>query len=104
VDVGLALLERGYAISRYDSRDGYGAHPRERAYVATDEAVAVRGCRAPEPILGSPPDSIAAAPDAAVVPYANCAAARGAGAAPVHRGEPGYSSALDRDHDGTGCE
>ncbi|MGJ3558180.1 excalibur calcium-binding domain-containing protein [Streptomyces sp. INA 01156] len=33
--------------------------------------------------------------------YANCAAARAAGAAPVHRGEPGYSRRLDRD--GTGC-
>ena len=104
VDVGLALLEQGYAISRYDSRDGYGAHPRERAYVAADEAVAATGCPAPEPILGSPPDLVTEAPDVALGPYANCAAARSAGAAPVHRGEPGYSSALDRDHDGTGCE
>ena len=37
-------------------------------------------------------------------PFANCDAARSAGAAPVHRGEPGYSSQLDRDGDGTGCE
>ncbi|MFD5508177.1 excalibur calcium-binding domain-containing protein [Streptomyces sp. NPDC127051] len=36
--------------------------------------------------------------------YENCAAARAAGAAPVHRGEPGYSSHLDRDDDGVGCE
>jgi hypothetical protein len=36
--------------------------------------------------------------------YANCAAARAAGAAPVHRGDPGYSSKLDRDGDGIGCE
>jgi hypothetical protein len=26
------------------------------------------------------------------------------GAAPVHRGDPGYSSKLDRDGDGIGCE
>jgi hypothetical protein len=38
------------------------------------------------------------------LPFASCAAARAAGAAPVHRGEPGYSSRLDRDGDGTGCE
>jgi hypothetical protein len=36
--------------------------------------------------------------------YLNRAAARAAGAAPVYRGEPGYSRRLDRDGDGVGCE
>lgn len=36
--------------------------------------------------------------------YANCTAARAAGAAPVRRGEPGYGAHLDRDSDGVGCE
>jgi hypothetical protein len=36
--------------------------------------------------------------------YANCAAARAAGAAPLHRGEPGYRAGLDRDGDGIACE
>ncbi|MFF3947244.1 DUF1524 domain-containing protein [Streptomyces sp. NPDC001902] len=36
--------------------------------------------------------------------YANCAAARDAGAAPLHRGDPGYSRALDRDGDGVACD
>lgn len=36
--------------------------------------------------------------------YKNCAAARAAGAAPVHRGDPGYARHLDRDGDGVGCE
>ena len=36
--------------------------------------------------------------------FANCSAARAAGAAPVRRGEPGYGSRLDRDGDGVGCE
>jgi hypothetical protein len=36
--------------------------------------------------------------------YANCAAARQAGAAPLSRGESGYRAGLDRDHDGTACE
>ena len=44
VDVGLALIQEGYAIARYDSRDGYGAHPRERAYVEADEATPTTGC------------------------------------------------------------
>ena len=37
-------------------------------------------------------------------PFANCAAARAAGAAPVRAGDPGYSARLDRDGDGVGCE
>jgi len=36
--------------------------------------------------------------------YANCSAARAAGAAPVRRGDSGYGSHLDRDNDGIGCE
>ena len=36
--------------------------------------------------------------------YANCTAARAAGAAPVRVGDPGYASHLDRDGDGIGCE
>ncbi|HEY2192013.1 MAG TPA: excalibur calcium-binding domain-containing protein [Actinomycetospora sp.] len=36
--------------------------------------------------------------------YPNCAAARAAGVAPLHRGEPGYSGKLDRDGDGVACE
>lgn len=36
--------------------------------------------------------------------YANCAAARAAGAAPLSSGDPGYRSALDRDGDGIACE
>lgn len=36
--------------------------------------------------------------------YANCTAARNAGAAPVRRGDPGYARHLDRDGDGVGCE
>lgn len=37
-------------------------------------------------------------------PFKNCAAARAAGAAPVHRGDPGYGPHLDGDGDGIGCE
>ncbi|MCE7009381.1 excalibur calcium-binding domain-containing protein [Kibdelosporangium philippinense] len=44
----------------------------------------------------------AAPPKAAY--YANCSAARAAGAAPVYRGQPGYGRHLDRDGDGVGCE
>ncbi|WP_236023816.1 DUF4236 domain-containing protein [Bifidobacterium miconis] len=38
------------------------------------------------------------------VHYANCSAVRAAGKAPLYKGEPGYSSKLDRDGDGVACE
>lgn len=46
-------------------------------------------------LTGDPNDSIY---------FANCSAARAAGAAPVRRGDPGYARHLDRDGDGVGCE
>lgn len=36
--------------------------------------------------------------------YPNCAAARAAGAAPIHFGDPGYRASLDADGDGVACE
>jgi endonuclease YncB( thermonuclease family) len=35
-DAGLRLIKNGLAVARYDSRDGYGAHPRESFYVAAE--------------------------------------------------------------------
>jgi micrococcal nuclease len=37
-DTGYTLIVEGLAIARYDSRDGYGTHPREAAYVSADLA------------------------------------------------------------------
>ena len=63
------------------------------------------------PAGSAQPVRIAAAPPAVVsstasgsVYYANCAAARAAGVAPLHRGDPGYRSGLDGDSDGIACE
>jgi hypothetical protein len=36
--------------------------------------------------------------------YPNCDAARAAGVAPIHRGEPGYREGMDGDSDGIACE
>lgn len=38
------------------------------------------------------------------VTYANCTAVKAAGKAPIRRGQPGYSTDLDRDGDGIACE
>jgi hypothetical protein len=40
----------------------------------------------------------------AAVSFANCDAVRAAGRAPIRRGEPGYSTRLDRDRDGIACD
>lgn len=36
--------------------------------------------------------------------FASCKEAKAAGAAPLHRGDPGYRAKLDRDDDGVACE
>jgi micrococcal nuclease len=54
VDAGLALIEDGLAVARYDSRDGYGRHDREAAYVAAD-ATAASTCASPTPAAAGRP-------------------------------------------------
>ena len=56
----------------------------------------------PAPAL-APPPAPTAGPDGEVF-YPNCAAARAAGVAPIHIGEPGYRPELDGDRDGVACE
>lgn len=36
--------------------------------------------------------------------YADCDTARAAGAAPLHKGQPGYRPELDRNNNGVACE
>jgi hypothetical protein len=52
----------------------------------------------------TPPPATVQAPAPASAYYANCAAVRAAGAAPLYAGQPGYSSKLDGDKDGVACE
>ena len=120
-DVDLAMIESGHAIARYDSRDGYGRHTREDAYVAADavnpDVCAVPVTTPPPPPVAPPPAAVPApAPVVALPPpapvqqpatnvsYRNCDAVRAAGAAPIRPGDPGFQSKFDRDNDGIGCE
>ncbi|WP_105034636.1 GmrSD restriction endonuclease domain-containing protein [Cryobacterium aureum] len=82
--------------------------PDERA---TASAFAPAPAPAPAPVVVAPapvavvPDPVAPIEQApASAYYENCTAARAAGAAPVHSGDPGYGRHLDRDGDGVGCE
>jgi endonuclease YncB( thermonuclease family) len=93
LDAGRQQIATGLAIARYDSRDGYGVHPRQADYVRVDAASPNVTCAPASP------------PPAGGVYYANCDAVRAAGKAPLYRGQPGYETPrLDRDGDGVACE
>lgn len=74
--------------------------------VAPSQAPAPEEPAVPEPQAPGPqePAPQAPAPGGGAAYYKNCAAARAAGAAPLHRGDPGYSAKLDSDGDGVACE
>ena len=127
-DAGMGQIMGGFARARYDSRDGYGRHPRQDDYVAADAAApsicaassttqAAESTAAASKTAAAPaasatatreprePDTETEPPETGkTTPYANCTEVREAGAAPLHRGDPGYSTRLDRDRDGTACE
>ncbi len=76
-----------------------------------DPDTAVDTTPRPLPAPPLPPVTTAVVPIVPVAPaldenayYANCAAVRAAGAAPLLRGQPGYRRGLDRDGDGVACE
>jgi len=50
-DSGLRLIKDGLSIARYDSRDGYGFHPREPKYIKADQASKAYICAKPVPLL-----------------------------------------------------
>lgn len=81
VDVGLTQLQSGHAVARYDSREGYPAHPREAEYHATQLAtrsaegivlsVACQAVAAPEPAPAAPVAPVVEpAPEPAPAPLA----------------------------------
>lgn len=43
IDVGFAVLQSGNAVARYDSRDGYPVHPREKKYHDAQTAQLIGG-------------------------------------------------------------
>jgi endonuclease YncB( thermonuclease family) len=111
-DAGLNQIQVGYATARYDSRDGYGGHPREVAYVAADAATPNFSCPAPAPAPGPAP-APAPAPGGGCHPdYSPCLPAGrdldcpeiAANLKPIRviGGSDPYR--LDADGDGLGCE
>jgi hypothetical protein len=58
----------------------------------------------PPSAASSSASSASASSPAAAPSYASCSDVRAAGAAPIHRGDPGWSDSFDSDGDGVGCE
>ena len=67
---------------------------------ASEEPEPEPAAEEPEPVADEP----APPAPAPARPFTSCAQAREAGAAPLYRGDPGYSPRLDRDKDGVACE
>lgn len=79
--------------------------PAQQAPVATEAPVQQAPAPAAEaPAQQAPAQPVQQAPAQSSVYYKNCDAAIAAGAAPLHRGEPGYRPGLDKDGDGVACE
>ncbi len=109
VDANLEMLRSGHARTRYDSRDGYGAHAREAEYVAADAA-------SPDlwsvPAPPSAPVTTAAPPQPAPLAgggtdprFGTCKEAIANGFGPYRRGvDPEYDWYRDADSDGIVCE
>ncbi|PRX92337.1 excalibur calcium-binding domain-containing protein [Allonocardiopsis opalescens] len=72
--------------------------------VTETRTVTERAEAQPAPEAEPEPDPAPAEEPAAPAYFANCDAARAAGAAPVRAGDPGYGPHLDRDGDGVVCE
>ena len=91
--------------------DKAAADQAAAAQAAAEQAAAEQAARdeaarqvAQAPAPAPAPAAVAPAPAPAAAYYANCTAARAAGAAPIYAGQPGYGTHLDRDRDGIGCD
>ena len=102
-DAGLKQIERGLAIARYDSRDGYGYHSRENRYIAADKATPNFKCAKPKRTpQAAPAGNCAPGYSPCIPPYPpdlNCADVDG----PI-RVTGSDPHGLDGDGDGVACE
>ncbi len=107
VDAGLRQIQSGWAIARYDSRDGYGFHARENRYIAADRATPNKAC--PKPTPEPTPAPGPAGPGGCAAGYQPCIPAFPPdvncddvdGPIQVSGADP---HGLDADNDGVACE
>ncbi|MBB5956702.1 hypothetical protein FHS29_003288 [Saccharothrix tamanrassetensis] len=110
-DLAALALEQG--VARAGQTAGSGLTSAQAAAKAAGRGLWGAPCSGADTVAPPPPPPPAYTPppQETVAPepppsayYANCSAARAAGAAPLHIGQPGYRPALDRDGDGVACE
>ena len=102
MDAGLRLIKLGLAIARYDSRDGYGYHPREDRYIAWDRAARNHSCPRPVPLAQPATSGCASGYSPCIPSYPpdlDCADVNG----PI-RVTGSDPHGLDADGDGVACE
>jgi endonuclease YncB( thermonuclease family) len=118
VDTGLELIRQGLAIARYDSRDGYGWHPREATYVQADAAAPASHCAPVTPLPVPPPRAMVTSAAPAPQATGNCDPAYPTVCIPPpppdldcadildrrFAVQPPDPHRFDRDRDGIGCE
>lgn len=124
VDGRTVIVEGNWRVVSAELREGDSAAARSvvlRVEKPAETTTVSPTTVVPPPVTETPPAEVAPVPEPAPQPepapepepapqpapeayYANCSAARAAGAAPLTVGEPGYRSGLDRDGDGVACE
>jgi micrococcal nuclease len=92
--------DKGYDASKVKPNTAIASTPVPKQEVKPQPKQETKQQPKPEPKPQAEPKQ---QPSSSVY-YKNCSAAKAAGAAPVHKGEPGYGKHLDRDGDGIGCE
>ncbi|MEU2430459.1 excalibur calcium-binding domain-containing protein [Streptomyces sp. NPDC007861] len=100
---GTAEIDGGGRIA-YTPESGYDGEDEFTYRVSPDDPELAGGTAVVRITVTAPAPASAAPEPPAGVHYRNCDAVRAAGAAPLHRGDPGYGGHLDRDGDGVACE
>lgn len=115
IDLGLMQLQAGNAVARYDSTDGYPAHPREHAYHAAqvasfepDGSIVTTACKTAAP-TAAPPAAPTKAPvtsDPWWTKYSSCSKLKkntvGDPTGPFRRDDPAQADIYDWFESGTG--
>uniref|UniRef100_A0AAU2VBT0 Excalibur calcium-binding domain-containing protein n=1 Tax=Streptomyces sp. NBC_00003 TaxID=2903608 RepID=A0AAU2VBT0_9ACTN len=98
-DAGTNLVSGSGQITTYLVAPGTSCPARLHSNLHPDPTPST-----PEPDRRGTGDSSASGGGGESAYYPSCSAARAAGAAPIHRGQPGYRAGLDRDGDGIACD
>jgi hypothetical protein len=108
LDAATAVLAGGLVLAAVGGAVAGPAVDAAPATVVDRPSAVPSSPTTPSPVAAqatpAPAESLPAEPAPDVEGVSVAPAARAAGAAPVHRGEPGYGAHLDRDEDGVGCD